>query len=63
VPTGSAATQAVLSAAGVDGTDGYWPVLYGNPGANGLSVAVDEDNLRDAERSHGTEQVGWLVVP
>ncbi len=64
VVTGLAAGQAVLSPAGVDGTDGYWPVLYGGAalGADRLLTAADEDNLRDAERSHGTEQLGWLII-
>jgi hypothetical protein len=64
VVTGVAAAQAVLSAAGVDGADGYWPVLYGGAplGADRLLVAAEEDKMRDAERSHTTEQVGWLVV-
>jgi hypothetical protein len=44
--------------------DGGWPVLFGtNPLANGaLRLAIDEDQITDAERSHGSEQVAYLVL-
>lgn len=58
------ASTAVVSSAGMKITDGGWPVLFGtNPLANGaLSLAIDEDQITDAERSHGSEHVAYLVL-
>ncbi len=60
VPTPAAA---VASQAGMDGSDGSWAVLYGpsplTPGL--LRLAVEEDNMGDAERNHTSEQVGYAV--
>ena len=47
----------------MDGINGGWAVLYG-PGAIGttpLRLAIDEDWSLDSERSHTTEQVGYIV--
>ncbi len=56
-------THAVASAAGMDGVEGGWPILFGAgalaPGA--LRLAFDEDWYFDPERSHPTEQVAYLV--
>ncbi len=62
--TSMPASTAVVSSAGMKITDGGWPVLFGsNPFANGaLALAIDEDQLTDAERSHGSEQVAYLVL-
>ena len=59
----SSASVAVVSSAGMDGGDGGWPVLYGqNPvTASNLNLAIDEDQLKDTERSHTTEQVGYAI--
>jgi len=56
-------TSAVVSAAGMNGTDGYWPVLAGSGAvaASGLKLAADEDTLSDPERWHIAEQVAYLV--
>jgi hypothetical protein len=56
-------TAAVVSQAGMDGINGGWAILYGaNPvTANSLKLAVDEDQLHDAERKHITEQVAYIV--
>jgi subtilisin-like proprotein convertase family protein len=57
---------AVVSNAGMDGGDGGWAVLYGNnpvaPGTGKVNVAVDEDQIRDSERRHTTEQVAYFVI-
>jgi hypothetical protein len=54
---------AVLSAAGMDGGDGYWPVLFTDQpfGINQIKLAVDEDQIADSERSHTDEQVAYLA--
>lgn len=51
---------AVLSAAAIDGVNGGWPLFYGADGQS-FDVAIEEDTLRDAERSHTTEQVAYLL--
>ncbi len=58
------ATAAIISSAGMDAAEGGWPVLYGaNPLAGtSLQIAIEEDQLRDAERKHATEQVAFLLV-
>jgi hypothetical protein len=56
-------THALASSAGMDGLEGGWPILYG-AGAlatGGLGVAIDEDWYWDSERSHTTEQLGYVV--
>jgi hypothetical protein len=57
------ATHAVASSAGMDGLEGGWPILYGTGAVqpNELQLAIDEDWWWDAERSHTTEQVGYVV--
>ena len=58
------ASLAIASMAGIDGGDGGWPVLYGAGavGPSKLNLAIDEDNMLDAERGHTDEQVGYLVL-
>ena len=60
------AKAAVASQAGMDGNNGGWAVLYGGnplPADGGtLSLAIDEDQLKDTERAHTTEQVAYLVI-
>lgn len=57
------ARGAVLSAAGMDGGNGYWPVLFGTypiePGL--IRLVVDEDQIHDDERAHTNEQVAYLA--
>ena len=55
--------SAVLSTAAMDGGDGGWPVLYSNNPLqnNNLFAAIDEDQIRDIERNHTTEQVAYLA--
>ncbi|NND97256.1 MAG: hypothetical protein HKN47_08015, partial [Pirellulaceae bacterium] len=59
----TAPTTAIVSSAAMDGNDGAWPVLYGSDPltASALNLIVDEDQIRDSERSHTTEQVAFLV--
>lgn len=64
--TPAGATTAVMSTAGMDGGDGGWAALIGNdpvPLASGtITLAVDEDQIRDSERNHTTEQVAYFVI-
>ena len=55
---------AIVSQAGMDGTDGGWAVLYGENfvTAAELRLAIEEDWYWDSERSHTTEQVAYLVI-
>lgn len=60
----SSATTAVLSSAAMDGVNGGWPVLYGvNPVTSStLNLVIDEDQFKDTERKHTTEQVAFIVL-
>ena len=57
---------AVVSSAGMDGNDGGWAVLYGSdpvsPYSSEINLAIDEDQIRDTERNHTTEQVAFFVI-
>jgi hypothetical protein len=57
------ASTGLVSSAAMDGSDGGWAFLYGaNPvTAASINVAIDEDQLNDADRSHTTEQVAYIV--
>lgn len=59
----ASASVAVVSAAGMDGNDGGWPLLYGpNPlSPTGIDLAFDEDTIGGSERRHTTEQVAYIV--
>ena len=54
---------AIASMAAMDGGNGGWAVLYGDNSvsANGLKLAIDEDQSGDIERAHTTEQVGYII--
>ena len=60
------AKTAVLSSAGMDGGDGGWAVLNGSdplsPSGGTIDLVIDEDQLRDSERNHTTEQVAYFVI-
>jgi uncharacterized protein YdbL (DUF1318 family) len=60
----SSSSQAVVSAAGMNGADGGWPVLFGTSpvSSTNLNLAFDEDQIGDAERMHVAEQVSYLVL-
>jgi len=59
----SSVSEAVVSSAGMDSSNGGWPLLYGGTPLStiSLSLAIDEDQLGDAERAHSTEQVAYLI--
>lgn len=49
--------------AGMDGDNGGWAVVDASqdPNPESLTLGVDEDQLKDSERSHTSEQVGYIV--
>ncbi len=53
----------VASQAAMDGNEGSWAILYGPApvSSTNLSLAAEEDNAFDSERSHTTEQVAYIV--
>ncbi|MDE0731246.1 MAG: hypothetical protein OSB36_10005, partial [Longimicrobiales bacterium] len=57
------ASAAAVSIGGMDGGDGGWAVLGGSPAFSPTSIRtwINEDVLKDSERSHTTEQVGYLI--
>jgi|GEM_PF-175741 len=59
----ASASTAIVSQAGMDGSDGGWPVLYGPTAVSStqLRLAIDEDWYLYSERNHTTEQVGYIV--
>jgi hypothetical protein len=59
----SAPQVGILVQAAMDGGDGSWAVLYGAPcfSVTSVDLAVDEDQVGDAERVHTAEQVGYIV--
>ena len=59
----STASAGVLTMAGVDGNNGGWAAFFGSDPIrpDGISLVIDEDQLKDSERSHTTEQVGYLI--
>ncbi len=61
--TSNVPSTAILSQAAMDGNNGGWAVLHASgplsPGQ--LTLAIDEDQMRDNERKHTTEQVGYAV--
>lgn len=64
VPGLTSMSAVVVSANGIDGTDGGWPVLYGATplAAEKLYLAIDEDRFKDSERSHTSEQAAYIVI-
>jgi hypothetical protein len=57
------ATSAAASISGMDGNNGAWAVLSGNPALSTTSIGLHacEDQLGDSEQSHTTTQVGYIV--
>jgi hypothetical protein len=55
---------AILSSAAMDGNNGGWPILFGETPIdnNEINLAIDEDQIKDSERKHNTEQVAYLVI-
>ena len=60
----SPGAYAVASQSGMDGNNGSWAVLYGDDPVSptNLSLSVDEDQISNAERSHISENVGYIVL-
>jgi len=54
---------ALVTQAAVDGGNGGWAYLYGDTALSptALRLAIDEDQIKDTERRHTTEQVGYIV--
>lgn len=62
------AVSAIASSAGMDGPDGGWAVLYGDQpvsknlfDSKKINLAIEEDQLQDAETSHADEQVAYIL--
>ncbi|MEM9660343.1 MAG: hypothetical protein AAF961_18420, partial [Planctomycetota bacterium] len=57
---------AIASQAGMDGGNGGWAILYGadpiTPQGNTINLAIDEDQSKDAERRHTTEQAAYFII-
>ncbi|MDV6029152.1 MAG: hypothetical protein F9B45_03405 [Phycisphaera sp. RhM] len=55
-----------FSSAGREGADSDWAVLQCDPpvpaSSGTISLAIDEDQLRDSERNHTPEQVAYFVI-
>lgn len=60
---GAAPDVLITTQAAMDGSDGAWSYSFGPVPATQttLSLTVDEDQIGDGERSHTTEQVGYVV--
>jgi fibronectin type 3 domain-containing protein len=56
-------SEAIVSAAAMDGSDGGWPCLFGPTplSVGNLDIVFDEDQISDSERSHTSEQVAYIV--
>lgn len=54
----------VLSAAGMVGGDGGWPMFLGSSPLSDsiISLTFDEDQFQDSERQHVAEQVAYFVI-
>ena len=63
-PSVSDANIAILGNTAMDGGDGKWPILFGNNPISDMQItlAVDEDQITDSERSHTNEQIAYLVM-
>ncbi len=59
----SNATTAIVGTAAMDGNNGGWPVLFGSTPltSTSLTMIFDEDQIKDTERKHTTEQVAYMV--
>lgn len=60
IPT---ASVAIVSANGMDGGNGGWPVLYGGSPITSTTITLvfDEDQIGDSERAHTPEKVAYIV--
>ncbi len=62
-PFAQTPTVGIVSQGAQDGGDGSWAALFGSNAlrADGMDLVVDEDQLKDAERYHTTEQVNYAI--
>ena len=60
---GSVPQVTLGSMAGMDGNNGGWAYMHGSmPASNtSLYLSLDEDQIGDSERSHTSEQIGYVV--
>jgi len=60
---GSAPGVLLASINGMDGTNGGWVVVYGDPPTTAAEarVAIDEDQIKDSERNRTTDQVAVIA--
>jgi len=52
---------AMITMAAMDGGNGGWANTVGGTTTLGMDLWADEDQVRDSERRHTTEQVGYVV--
>ncbi len=59
----SAPAVTVTTMAAMDGNNGGWAQTHGGTAASASSLflSIDEDQIKDGERNHTTEQVGYVV--
>ncbi len=59
----SDATVSIASQAGMNDNNGGWVVLFGEDPytTSSLKLAIDEDQFKDSERQHNSEQVAYIV--
>ena len=59
----SSVSAAAASISGMDGNNGAWAVLSGNPALSTTSIGLHacEDQIADSEQTHSTTQVGYIV--
>ncbi|NRB42872.1 MAG: hypothetical protein HRU20_31115, partial [Pseudomonadales bacterium] len=53
--------SAIATLTAMDGNNGGWAVLASPITAGNITLAIDEDQFKDTERKHTSEQVSYLV--
>jgi hypothetical protein len=63
IPFAQTPVVTMATMAGMDGGNGGWAYVHGSTAATttSLFLSIDEDRVGDSERSHTTEQVGYIV--
>ena len=63
IPELASPSSAIVSQTAMDGANGGWAIIYGDDffNASELVMAIDEDQHKDTERDHTTEQVAYIV--
>ncbi len=59
-----AADAVIISQNSMEGSNGGFPVIIGNatPLEGELSVVIDEDQFKDDERQHVSEEISWVSI-